>query len=59
MYIQCYFFLNQALLLTIMVERSLKAVTENHDTPATEETLDFDDDTLRGEEKRLNVDLLA
>ena len=42
-----------------MAESSPKAATENDDTPAAEETLDFDDDTLRGEEKRLNADLLG
>ena len=42
-----------------MAESSPKAATENDDTPAAEETLDFDDDTLRGKEKRLNTDLLG
>ena len=36
-----------------MAQSQIKAATENDLTPAGEETLDFDDDTLRGEKKYL------
>ena len=34
-----------------MARSPVKVATENDVTPAAEETLDFDDDTLRGEMK--------
>ena len=38
------------------MEQSQKdAASDNDVTPAGEETLDFDDDTLRGEKKLLNL----
>ena len=36
-----------------MAQGQVKAASENDLTPAGEETLDFDDGTLRGEKKRL------
>ena len=36
-----------------MAQSQVKAASENDLTPADKETLDFDDDTLRGEKKRL------
>ena len=36
-----------------MAQSQVKAASENDHTPAGEETLDSEDDTLRGEEKSL------
>ena len=36
-----------------MAQSQEDAASDNDVTPAGEETLDFDDDTLRGEKKRL------
>ena len=36
-----------------MAQSQIKAASENDVAPASEETLDFDDDTLRGEKKSL------
>ena len=36
-----------------MAQSQVKAASENDLTPADKETLDFDDDTLRGEKKKL------
>ena len=38
-----------------MAQRQVKAATENDPTQADEDTLDFDDGTLRGEKKSLII----
>ena len=38
-----------------MAQSQKDAASDNDVTPAGEETLDFDDDTLRGEKKRLDL----
>lgn len=40
-----------------MAKSPVKAAIENEVTPRAEGTLDFDDDTFKGEEKRLEAEL--
>lgn len=40
-----------------MAKSPVKAAIENDVTPRAEGTLDFDDDTFKGEEKRLEAEL--